>query len=400
MPRSPALPRAFLAGVLCATLALGGAGVLAFLAPTTVERVVESLTAGSALAQVQDSGEMDIGLGREASNDDVNVATSQLLPEERNTISIFQRSSPSVVFINTQALQRNPFTFDVSLVPQGSGSGFVWDETGIIVTNNHVIEGARQIEIVLGDKTILRARVVGADPSVDIAVLKVEPPAGRRLVPLPLADSTRLIVGQKVLAIGNPFGLDRTLTTGVVSALGREIDAPNKRKIRDVIQTDAPINPGNSGGPLLDSAGKVIGVNTMIFSPSGASAGIGFAVPVNTVKRVVPEIVRYGKVSRPSLGLGTVNDHIARRNGIKGVIVGEVFPGRAAARAGLKPVRITSRGEVLLGDVIVAMGDLKVETTDDLLNALEQQKPGSRVVLRVQRDSKEVRVPITLEAAR
>ena len=326
--------------------------------------------------------------------------TSELLPEERNTIEVFQRAAPAVVYINTQALQRNPFTFDVSLVPQGSGSGFVWDDSGIIVTNNHVIENARQIEIVLGDKTVLRARVIGADPSVDIAVLKIEPPPGRRLTPMVLADSSKLIVGQKVLAIGNPFGLDRTLTTGVVSALGREIDAPNKRKIRDVIQTDAPINPGNSGGPLLDSAGKVIGVNTSSYSPSGASAGIGFAVPVNTVKRVVPEIVKFGKVSRPSLGLGTVNDHIARRNGIKGVIIGEVFEGRAAVRAGLKPVRITKRGEVLLGDVIVALADFKVETTDDLLNALEQHKPGERVVLKVLREGKETQVPLTLEAAK
>jgi S1-C subfamily serine protease len=186
----------------------------------------------------------------------------------------------------------------------------------------------------------------------------------------------------------------------VVSALGREIDAPNKRKIRDVIQTDAPINPGNSGGPLLDSAGRVIGVNTMIYSPSGASAGIGFAVPINTVKRVVPDLVRYGKVSRPSLGIGTVNDHIARRNGIEGVIVGEVFPGRAAARAGLKPVRISGRGEVLLGDVIVSLGDYKVKTVDDLLNALEQHKPGERVTLKILRDGKEVTVSISLEATR
>jgi S1-C subfamily serine protease len=327
-------------------------------------------------------------------------ATSELLPDERNTIDIFQRASPAVVFINTQALQRNPFTFDVSLVPQGSGSGFVWDVSGIVVTNNHVIENARQIEIVLGDKTVLPARVIGTDPSVDIAVLKVELPKGRKLTSMVFADSSKLIVGQKVLAIGNPFGLDRTLTTGVVSALGREIDAPNKRKIRDVIQTDAPINPGNSGGPLLDSSGKVIGVNTSIYSPSGASAGIGFAVPINTVKRVVPEIVKFGKVARPSLGLGTVNDYIAQRNGIKGVIVGEVFSGRAAAKAGFKPVRVTKRGEVLLGDVIVGLGEEKVETSDDLLNALEQHKPGDRVTVKVLREGKEVKLPITLEVAK
>jgi S1-C subfamily serine protease len=326
--------------------------------------------------------------------------SSELLPEERNTIEVFGKSSPSVVFINTASLSRNPFTFDVSLVPQGSGSGFVWDERGYIVTNNHVIEKARKIEVTLGDKTTLPARVVGTEPSVDIAVLKVEVPSGRRLVSLPMADSSRIVVGQKVLAIGNPFGLDRTLTTGVVSALGREIDAPNRRKIRDVIQTDASINPGNSGGPLLDSQGRLIGVNTMIYSPSGASAGIGFSVPINTVKRVVPDLIRFGKLTRPSLGISTVNDHIARRNGIEGVIVGEVADGGAGERAGLRAVRITRGGDVLLGDVIVALGDYSVKTVDDLMNALEQHKPGERVTVKVLRDGKEKELALVLETGR
>lgn len=328
------------------------------------------------------------------------AALAELLPDERNTIEVFQKASPAVVFINTQTLSRNPFTFDVSLVPQGSGSGFIWDESGIIVTNNHVVENARQIEVILGDKTKLRARVIGAEPSVDVAVLKVDAPGGRRFPALTLADSSKLIVGQKVLAIGNPFGLDRTLTTGVVSALGREIESPNKRRIRDVIQTDAPINPGNSGGPLLDSRGRLIGINTMIYSPSGASAGIGFAVPINTVKRVVPDIMRYGKVTRPSLGIGTVNDYIARRNSIEGVIVGEVYEGGAAARAGLKPVRITRSSEVILGDVIVGVDGTRVANVDDLLNALEQRKAGERVTVKILRDGKNINVPLTLEAGR
>jgi S1-C subfamily serine protease len=326
--------------------------------------------------------------------------TSNLLPDERNTIEVFQRVGPSVVFINTQALSRNLFTFDVNLVPQGSGSGFVWTSEGHIVTNNHVIENARKIEVTLGDKTILPAKVVGTDPSVDLAVLKVQFPKGKMPAAVEVGDSSALIVGQKVLAIGNPFGLDRTLTTGVLSALGREIDAPNKRKIRDVLQTDASINPGNSGGPLLDSAGRVIGINTMIYSPSGASAGIGFAVPVNTLRRVVPQLIKYGAVKRASLGIASVNDHVARRNGIEGVIVGEVFSGQAAARAGIRPLKVSGDGDVLLGDVIVGLDSVRIQGTDDLLNALEERIPGSKVTVHLLREKARVSVVVTLQGVR
>ena len=323
-----------------------------------------------------------------------------LLPDERNTIEIFQRVGPSVVFINTSTLSRNPFTFDVNLVPQGSGSGFVWNAEGIVVTNNHVIENARKIEVTFGDKTTLTAKVIGRDPSVDIAVLRVEGLKSRLTSPVTLGDSSELLVGQKVVAIGNPFGLDRTLTTGVLSALGREIDAPNKRKIRDVLQTDASINPGNSGGPLLDSQGRVIGINTMIYSPSGASAGIGFAVPINTLKRVVPQLIRFGYVKRASLGIGTVNDYIARRNGIEGVIVGEVFPGQAAARAGVKALSLSENGDVLLGDIIVGIDSDEVKNSEDLMNALENRSPGARVRLHLLREKSKFSVTLNLEASR
>jgi S1-C subfamily serine protease len=327
-------------------------------------------------------------------------AFDRLLPDEKNTIEIFQRVGPAVVFINTSTLSRNPFTFDVNLVPQGSGSGFVWNADGYIVTNNHVVENARRIEVTFGDKTKYVAKVIGSDPSVDIAVLKIEMKRGRVNSFVTLGDSSDLLVGQKVVAIGNPFGLDRTLTTGVLSALGREIDAPNKRKIKDVLQTDASINPGNSGGPLLDSSGNVIGINTMIFSPSGASAGIGFAVPINTLKRVVPQLIRHGYVKRASLGIGTINDYVARRNNIEGVIVGEVMAGQAAAKAGVRALSLNENGEVILGDVIVGIDDAVIKTTEDLMNVLEEKSPGTQVKLHLKREKLKLTVTMTLESTK
>ncbi|MCE3254099.1 MAG: hypothetical protein K0Q67_3119, partial [Cellvibrio sp.] len=214
--------------------------------------------------------------------------------DERNSVEVFEAARPSVVFVTNQQLARDPYSFDLVTVPRGSGTGFVWNDKGYIVTNYHVVEGARQITITLQDQSNWPAEVVGLAPERDIAVLKIDAKKAK-LNALPLGDSGDLRVGRKVLAIGNPFGLDATLTTGVVSALGREIISPNQRKITNVIQTDAAINPGNSGGPLLNSEGKLIGVNTMIYSPSGASAGIGFAIPVNTVKEVVPELIEHGR---------------------------------------------------------------------------------------------------------
>ncbi|AQT61619.1 S1C family serine protease [Cellvibrio sp. PSBB023] len=315
------------------------------------------------------------------------VANAFSTDDERNSMEVFDAARPSVVFVTNQQLARNPYSFDLVTVPRGSGTGFVWDERGYIVTNYHVVEGARQITITLQDQTNWPAEVVGLAPERDLAVLRIKAPA-QQLKALPLGDSSDLRVGRKVLAIGNPFGLDATLTTGVVSALGREIESPNQRKITNVIQTDAAINPGNSGGPLLSSEGKLIGVNTMIYSPSGASAGIGFAIPVNTVKEVVPELIKHGRIVRPVLGVAVAPDHWAQQIGIQGVPILRVEPNSAAAKAGLQGAKRNSWGQISLGDVIVAIEDYPVTNDDQLLSALEHYKPGDQVTVSVARDGK------------
>lgn len=315
------------------------------------------------------------------------VANAFSTDDERNSMEVFDAARPSVVFVTNQQLARNPYSFDLVTVPRGSGTGFVWDERGYIVTNYHVVEGARQITITLQDQSNWPAEVVGLAPERDLAVLRIKAPA-QQLKALPLGDSSDLRVGRKVLAIGNPFGLDATLTTGVVSALGREIESPNQRKITNVIQTDAAINPGNSGGPLLSSEGKLIGVNTMIYSPSGASAGIGFAIPVNTVKEVVPELIKHGRIVRPVLGVAVAPDHWAQQIGIQGVPILRVEPNSAAAKAGLQGAKRNSWGQISLGDVIVAIEDYPVTNDDQLLSALEHFKPGDEVAVSVARDGK------------
>lgn len=315
------------------------------------------------------------------------VANAFSTDDERNSMEVFDAARPSVVFVTNQQLARNPYSFDLVTVPRGSGTGFVWDERGYIVTNYHVVEGARQITITLQDQSNWPAEVVGLAPERDLAVLRIKAPA-QQLKALPLGDSSDLRVGRKVLAIGNPFGLDATLTTGVVSALGREIESPNQRKITNVIQTDAAINPGNSGGPLLSSEGKLIGVNTMIYSPSGASAGIGFAIPVNTVKEVVPELIKHGRIVRPVLGVAVAPDHWAQQIGIQGVPILRVEPNSAAAKAGLQGAKRNSWGQISLGDVIVAIEDYPVTNDDQLLSALEHFKPGDEVTVSVARDGK------------
>lgn len=317
--------------------------------------------------------------------------------DEQNSMEVFETSRPSVVFVTNQQLARDPYSFDLVTVPRGSGTGFVWDEKGYIVTNFHVVEGARKITITLQDQSNWPATVVGLAPERDIAVLKIDAPKDK-LKALPLGDSGDLRVGRKVLAIGNPFGLDATLTTGVVSALGREIESPNQRKITNVIQTDAAINPGNSGGPLLNSEGKLIGVNTMIYSPSGASAGIGFAIPVNTVKEVVPELITHGRIVRPVLGVGVAPDQWAQQIGIEGVPILRVEPDSPAAEAGLQGAKRNNRGQISLGDVIVAIEDYPVTNDDQLLSALEHFKPGDKVNVSVVRDSKLLTVKVRLIA--
>jgi S1-C subfamily serine protease len=317
--------------------------------------------------------------------------------DERNSMEVFEAARPSVVFVTNQQLARDPYSFDLVTVPRGSGTGFVWSEKGYIVTNFHVVEGARKVTITLQDQSNWPAEVVGLAPERDIAVLKIDAPKDK-LKALSLGDSAQLRVGRKVLAIGNPFGLDATLTTGVVSALGREIISPNQRKITNVVQTDAAINPGNSGGPLLNSEGKLIGVNTMIYSPSGASAGIGFAIPVNTVKEVVPELIEHGRIVRPVLGIAVAPDHWAHQIGIEGIPILRVEPDSPAADAGLEGARRNDWGQISLGDVIVAIDDQPTINDDQLLSALENYKPGDKVNISVVRDGKLVTRQIRLTA--
>src|SRR5215467_10367345 len=261
-----------------------------------------------------------------------------LASAEKAVIALFRQASPSVLHITAISVQRDLFTLNLYQIPEGTGSGFVWDHSGNIITNFHVIQNADVAQVTLGDQTTWEARRVGVAPDKDIAVLRIDAPTNR-LQPIPIGTSKDLQVGQSVFAIGNPFGLDQSLTTGVISALGREIESVTRRPIQGVIQTDAAINPGNSGGPLLDSAGLLIGINTAIYSPSGVSAGIGFAVPVDTVRWVVPQIIRHGKVERIGLGLTTWDEQITARQGLRGLLVKEVIEGGPAAKAVSRPTR-------------------------------------------------------------
>ncbi len=324
------------------------------------------------------------------------AASSDLSPEEQATISVFERATRSVVFIANTAMQRDPWSFNLFEVPQGSGTGFIWSKQGHIVTNFHVVYGADAITVTLADRTEYKAKLVGADPDHDVAVLQIQAP-DPSLQPISIGSSQNLRVGQKVLAIGNPFGLDHTLTTGVVSALGRTIKSMSNRTIEGVIQTDAAINPGNSGGPLLDSVGRLIGVNTQIVSPSGAFAGIGFAVPVDTVARIVPELIKHGKLIRPGLGVSLVPDAMARRWGVQGLVIGKVGRGSAAERVGLRGARETLGGRIELGDVIVGVDGRSVETIDDLMDVMEQHKVGDQVTVDFMRGNRRQQVVVTLQ---
>jgi S1-C subfamily serine protease len=322
------------------------------------------------------------------------AARGDLASDEKATIELFERCSPSVVFITS--LARRPVNiFEMTEIPQGAGSGFVWDRNGHVVTNFHVIQNASSLVVTLSDRTDWKASVVGVEPDKDLAVLRIGAPEAK-LPPILVGTSHDLKVGQKVFAIGNPFGLDETLTTGVVSALGRTIDAVTGRKILNVIQTDAAINPGNSGGPLLDSAGRLIGVNTQIASPSGGSAGIGFAVPADTVNEVVPQLIAHGRVIRPRLGISPAPEGIVRRLGVSGVLVMEVQDGTGAAKAGLRGTRRGADGSIELGDIIVGVAGKKVESYDDLISALEKQKIGDTVPVRVLRGNGETTVDVRL----
>jgi S1-C subfamily serine protease len=327
------------------------------------------------------------------------AARGSLAEDEQNNISVFKAASPTTVNITTLQATRGFFSLNVTQVPQGTGTGFIWDDRGHIVTNFHVIQGANAARVTLSDHSTWTAALVGVFPDRDLAVLRIEAPRDK-LKSIVLGSSSDLQVGQKVYAIGNPFGLDQTLTTGIVSALNREIESVTQRTIRGVIQTDAAINPGNSGGPLLDSAGRLIGVNTAIFSPSGASAGIGFAIPVDEVNRVVPRLIKEGKFIRPTLGIQTAPPQWLQQLGIsKGVAVLGVTPKGAADTAGIKPFERGPAGEITVGDVITGVDGKLVSTLDELLEALEQHRPGDSVTLTIIRAGKPVELPVRLQAA-
>ncbi len=319
--------------------------------------------------------------------------------DERSTIALFHQASKSVVFITTTTRQIDFWTRNVFEVPQGSGSGFVWDESGHIVTNYHVVQGAASAKVTLGE-TEYDADTVGISPDHDLAVLEIRT-ARANLAPIGIGTSADLQVGQKVFAIGNPFGLDHTLTTGIVSALGRTIQSVTNRPIDGAIQTDAAINPGNSGGPLLDSAGRLIGVNTAIYSPSGASAGIGFAVPVDTVSRIVPELITHGKVVRPRLGVvldDPTSTLVTKRLGVEGVLLIDVAEGSPADSAGLRGTR-RNRAGIIPGDIVQEVDGKKVKTRDELLGRIGNYRPGDTISLTVWREQATRKVRVTLGAA-
>lgn len=323
--------------------------------------------------------------------------------QEERTISVFETASPSVVYITTSDKVLDFWTRNVSERPSGTGTGFVWDKQGHIVTNYHVVEGYKTAKIRLSDQRIFEADVIGASPQHDLAVLKMR--ASKEVPPpVQIGNSSELKVGQTVLAIGNPFGLDHTLTTGVVSALGRSIDGEgSSNSMEDLIQTDAAINPGNSGGPLMDSAGRVIGVNVAIYSPSGASAGIGFAIPVDTVNRVIPQLVQNGRYIRPVLGItmnDDVNGRVVERLGVQGVLVLEVAPNSPAQKAGLKGTKVQANDELILGDIIQSIDGKPVTTTGELTAVMDKYKLNDTVKVQFLREgvtAQEVDIQLTMQ---
>lgn len=328
----------------------------------------------------------------------ITESRREIAEEELATIALFKASSPSVVHITTHQVQRDFFSLNLHKIPQGSGTGFIWDGDGHIVTNYHVIKDADIANVAFGDQGNAVARLVGAAPEKDLAVLKID--VDKNLLrSLPLGSSGNLEVGMKTLAIGNPFGLDHTLTTGIVSALGREIESTTGLPIKDVIQTDAAINPGNSGGPLLDSSGRLIGVNTAIYSPSGTYAGIGFAIPVDVVKWVVPELIKHGKIIRAGLAVSMASDRMNAQLRLPGVLILDVRPNSMAAKAQLRPTQRTRHGQIILGDIIVAINEDPIRNHADLLLTLEKYKVGDTIKLTVQRGRAEVTVDVELEIA-
>jgi S1-C subfamily serine protease len=327
------------------------------------------------------------------------AGNGRLTEDEQNTIDVVKKTRNSVVYITNMQYIRDFFYSSDQPVPRGSGSGFVWDDAGHIVTNFHVIDEGDKFMVSLPDQRQVEATLVGRDASKDIAVLKLNERVGG-LAPVVIGASRDLQVGQKVIAVGNPFGFDHTVTKGIVSALGRSMVGAGGFTIRDMIQTDASINPGNSGGPLLNSSGELIGMNTMIASPSGASSGVGFAVPVDTIKKIVPQVIQFGKVTRPDIGgVQFVRDEVAQRAGITGAVILQVVTNSKAYDLGLRGLYRDNFGRLLIRDVVTAIDLMKVKSYDDLFNALDGYKIGDTVTLTVVREDKPRKVTIQLAGA-
>lgn len=327
------------------------------------------------------------------------ISNPSVVSDEQNSIEVYKSLSPGVAFITTSS-RVETYWGEESEQERGNGSGSVIDNQGHILTNYHVVEGASKLTVSFGGDKVYPAKFVGGDPDTDLAVIKITPPA-EGLTVVQLGDSDKLAVGQKVLAIGNPFGLDRTLTTGVISGLQRPIRARNGRPIDAAIQTDASINPGNSGGPLLDKFGRMIGINSQILSRSGGSVGVGFAIPVNTAKRVVPQILQYGEVRRPKLGANLLPVENLREQGLSlpvesGLLVRSALPGGAAAASGLRGLSQDASGEVILGDIIVAIDGQKMNTLDDLYRYLDKKQIGDTVQAEIYRNGRTQTVPVKL----
>jgi S1-C subfamily serine protease len=321
-----------------------------------------------------------------------------LSDDEKSTIQIFREASPSVVHITTLTRRRDRLTFKVLEIPEGTGTGFIYDDAGHVVTNFHVVRTALAARVTLFDNSTWDARLIGFDQDKDIAVLKIDAPQGQ-LSKIMIGESGNLQVGQKVFAIGSPFGFDQTLTTGVISGLGREIESVGGRPIEGAIQTDAAINPGNSGGPLLDSAGRLIGINTMIVSPSGGYSGIGFAVPVDVVNQVVPELIRAGRLEKGSLGFKVFEDSFTRRVGVpKGALVDRVYENSGAAAIGIQSTYIDEDNVIHLGDVILEVAGKTIVSAADIPKAISGKKPGEEVSVVVSRGTRTSTVTIRLMA--
>lgn len=332
----------------------------------------------------------------------VGISNPDSVSDERNNIEVYKSMSPGVAFINTSSVSYVQDWFgDVQAQEgKGSGSGSVIDAQGHILTNYHVIENAQKLTVSFGSDKTYPATLVGGDPDTDLAVIKIDAPAGALTV-VPFGDSEKLEVGQKVLAIGNPFGLDRTLTTGVISGLQRPIRAVNDRLIEGAIQTDASINPGNSGGPLLDKYGRMIGINSQILSRSGGSVGVGFAVPVSIAKRIVPQLIQFGKVNRPNLGVtgksvADLTEQGNRLPTVEGLLVMNVKRGSVAERAGIKGLSRDGY-DLVIGDIIVSVDGQKVSSQDDLYRLLDKKNVGDSINVEVYRGGKNVTIPIKLQ---